>query len=483
MARRDVDVSVQFMSLARITVIAAGAAVAAAAPAAAQSPLWPATPRTIVSVTDRDIGLPTLAFTSQGHPLATAWLSEGNFVSPSTGSTRLYSANSSISPFSSRGSAVLVAAPAMYAAHQAAYLRMPGTSGTRSLAYPPKPVRLGASTASVTKGGVGTFQELTTRAKAPYGSIAATPGGDVAAAWIEQKGEDSILRLSLRKPSSSFGTPSTIVGDGVASNVKLAYAANGDLVVAFQRALRKGDTVTRGVYVRIKRRGKQIGPIQSLGPTRSFTAIAVAAASDGSAVVGWGTQDGGEEANLPWVVRAALLKRTASSFSSAQQLDPGERAERPAGDVVATIADGGAASIAWSAVAGSRSAPSNPVRVASAPAGGRFATPVTLANNGAASGIATSANGTVTAVWGLIGPAGSDPTTNQIFASIRRPGGAFGLPEAVSARGRAEFAQVAIDPASGRPAVLWVSGRNVVGPPLGNGFGSPTLNYAIRAAG
>lgn len=472
------------MPTARIVMLAAAASLVAAAPAAAQSPLWPASP-TILSTADRDLGDATLAFTGDGHALATAWLSTGNLVSPSEGQTRLFAAAPGSTTFRARGSAVLAAAPAPYATRHAAYLRLPGTSGSRTLS-PADPVRLGASVAPVSESGIGTFQELTTRAKSPVGAalqgadIAATPAGDVAAAWIERRDDDSILRLSLRKPGARFGAPTTIVGAGAVSSIALAYGANGDLVVAFQRTLRSGGTRTRGVYVRIKRKGRQIGPIESLGPSSGYSVIAAAAAGDGSAVVGWGTQDTGEEANLPWTVRAALRKRGATSFSSAQVLDPGGRPQRPAGTVSATIADGGAATVAWSGISPRGTLLTYPVRAAGASPGGRFAAPVTLAASGAATSIATAPDGTTTVVWGLVPVSGDYQRSEQILAGVRRRGGSFGLPEAVSDRARAGFGQVAIDPVRERPAVLWVAGA-ALDAPLGRTFAAPELRYAVRA--
>jgi hypothetical protein len=46
-------------------------------------------------------------------------------------------------------------------------------------------------------------------------------------------------------------------------------------------------------------------------------------------LIAWGTQDGGEQADRPWIVRAATLAPGARRFSKAQTLDPGRGINRP----------------------------------------------------------------------------------------------------------------------------------------------------------
>jgi hypothetical protein len=192
-------------------------------------------------------------------------------------------------------------------------------------------------------------------------------------------------------------------------------------------------------------------------------------------VVAWGTQDLGEEANTPWIVRAAVRAGgpRPHAFHSAQLLESSEGIERPAGRVVAAIEPDATATVAWSGITGTTFPHAYPARAAATGASWRFGAATTLAPGAAVEDAATSDRGATVVVWATLPEPGNDQTTEQVFASLRPPGaGAFSPPEAVSAPERATQPRAAFDPATQRPAVVWIS-RIAVAP--------QTLRFAARA--
>lgn len=424
--------------------------------ARAQAP-WSA-PATIAS----DISAfswPALIFTGDGHALA---ILDGG----GTGElTRVLAADPGASTFTEIGRTLLLAGPTAYGRRGVAYVRAPAPPRGQSI-YDLRVTRLGVSLGTV-PGSLGRFRQLVRIALGPgdeSARIAADARGNVAAAWLESRHGHTILRVALRRRGHAFDRVTTLVGGPNVSDIALAYGANGDLVVAFERINPLAGEAKSVIAARVKRRGRQFGPIQSLGPSGGSSSIATAVSRTGRAVVAWGTQDGGEGVERPWTVRTTLLRSDADRFSEAQLLDPG-RVARPVGPVSAAIGRDGTATVAWSGVA-ARKLP-YPVRVATAGPTGRFGATAQLAPNGAARGVVTARDGTTTVLWGSL----TDPeaeTLDQIFAS-RRPAGArhFAAPEAVSPPEPAvNNAAIALDPRSGRPAALWI------GAP-GTPFGQP----------
>ncbi len=411
---------------------------------------------------------PALAFTGDGHALALLGGGAGQL-------TRILAAAPGASTFTEIGRTVPVAGPALYGRRGVAFLRTPlrAPATTRS---PTKFARLGVSLGAV-PGSLGRFEQLARVDVSQSGQItagiAADPRGNVAAAWVEPRGGRSLLRLALRPPGHAFGRATTLgEATGYLDDPPLgvAYGANGDLVVAFQRSrVRQVSESTLEFAVRVKRYGRRFGPIQSLGPSRGFSSLATAVAPTGAAVVAWGTQDGGEGVETPWTVRAAMLRSGARRFSKTQLLDPG-RVARPVAGVSAAIGRDGTATVAWSGVA-ARQLP-YPVRVATAGPVGRFGATMQLAPNGETLGLVTARDGTTTVLWGSVTDFEAE-TLDGIFAA-RRPDAAsrFAVPEAVSPREPVARAAIALDPQSGRPAALWVGSPGAPpGTPLD--YGSP----------
>jgi hypothetical protein len=427
---------------------------------------------------------PSLTFTGDGHALAT--LGGGGAGQP--GLTRILAAETGASTFTETGRGVLIAGPATYGRRGVAYLRTPSPAPGQSI-DDASVTRLGVSLGSV-PGSLGRFQRLARVAlytRDVPARIAADPSGNVAAAWIEPRGGRQpaigrrggwLVRVALRRPGHAFGRPRTIAeatGYTTIPPLDLAYGANGDLVVAFQRSRAKLlSHKTLRLAVRVKRRGRRFGPIQTLGPLQGSSSIATAVAPTGRAVVAWGTQDAGEGVEEPWTVRAAVLRPGARAFSKRQVLDPGA-VVRPMGPVRVAMGPDGTATVAWSSTSRSTG---YPVGAATARPTGRFGGAAVLAPKGVMLDVVTARDGTTTVLWSP----STDPegvVLDGIFAS-RRPAGASDFPaaEAVS-RDATTHAAIALDPRSGRPGVLWV-GRpdRAPGEPLDDAPG--VLGYSTR---
>jgi hypothetical protein len=230
--------------------------------------------------------------------------------------------------------------------------------------------------------------------------------------------------------------------------------------VGYQRSIRPagGGPVERRVEARVRRAGHSWGAPQRLGESSGFSEIAATAAADGRMVVAWGTQDIGEEANSPWIVRAAVRDGGPHVFHSARRLESSEGIARPAGRVATAIASDGAVTVAWSGIVGARFPHAYPAWVATARPGAFSFASQTLAPNAAVEDVTTDATGATLVVWATLAQIGDNQTTDALFASLR-PGAApaFSPPEEVAPAERASLPRAAFDPVTGRPAVVWVS--------------------------
>jgi hypothetical protein len=398
----------------------------------------------------------SLTFSGDGRALAT--LDGAAFGEP----TRILVAPPRSSAFTQIARAVLVAKPAPFGQRDVAYLRTPPPPPGPHPIDEIKVTRLGASLGRI-PGPLGRFQPLARIATSPrdvVARVAADARGNVAAAWLEpvRNSQRLAVRVALRRPGHAFDRPRTI-GEAVGycdcgAPLDLAYGPKGDLVVVYQRSrTRLVDHRSLEIVVRVARRGR-FGPSQSLGPARGSSSVASAVAPSGAAVVAWGTQDPGEEADEPWNVRAAVLRAGARRFSKAQLLDHG-RVGRPVGPVTAAMGPDGRATVAWAGI-GAGKLP-HPVRVATAGLTGFFGAAVRLAASGVALGVVTSPDRTTTVLWGPL----SDPEAEYldgISASRRSAAEAgFAAPEAVSAPGAVtNDGSIALDPISGHGAALWI---------------------------
>src|SRR5436190_19850014 len=220
-------------------------------------------------------------------------------------------------------------------------------------------------------------------------------------------------------------------------------------------------------FVARPRRG--FGPRLIVGPQNGFTNIAAAVNRAGKAVVAWGTQDGGEEANTPWTVRAATLPAGARTFRPAQTLYVSQGIDRPAATVALGLTDAGIATVAWSGVSGTRPSFTYPVLASTSDGAGRFGVPQEVAPNGALGDLALARDGRALLTWARVA-GGSYQITDQVFAALRPAGAtAFGPPEAVAPPDVASEPHAAFDPVTGRPTVVWSARPNGHDPSLGVG--------------
>ena len=294
----------------------------------------------------------------------------------------------------------------------------------------------------------------------------ANASGRVAAAWVEHHGrgdaEGIRVRVALGDVNRGYRRPRTLATGGLPTRdsgaVGVAYADNGDLVVVYSTTRREGRRDRPVVAARVRPRGGSFGPVQVLGRRQPLTELTVAPARNGRTLVAWGSQDSGEEAGRPWVVRAAVRPPRRVRFGRAQLLDPGETAERIPGRVALAVAANGRAVLAWSNARGGGRSFTYPVSAATTGTTGGFGPVIQLAENGAAGAAAMSARGDAVVVWSSLVPE-VDPFESQLYTAVR-PRGApgFGLPEAVSSPGAgAGGADIAYDPRTGRPTAVWQS--------------------------
>ena len=464
------------MWIRRLLPALAALALLPAAPALADPP-WSA-PATIAAGIPA-VSEPTIGFGASGLAVLSARLStEANGV-PSHGFTRLFGQQPG-GGFAGRARLVLAGPPAPYGANRLALLRVPLAAGDRTIRDLDDAPRSSLGYSYGRSGGplevqVEGYRRLTTRADRFSGAIAANARGDVIAAWVEHlRGRDHLV-AAVRRAGGAFGRPAVIGGTGTFGGVSVAVSPQGDLLVAYQRSTRSsaGGPIVRRVEARVRRARHDWGTPQRLGASSGFSAIDTAATEGGRMVVAWGTQDGGEEAGTPWIVRTALRPSGPHAFHSTQELERSQGIERPAGAVVAALAPDGAATVAWSSIAGANFPYIYPARVATAPPGAaRFGPFQTLSPSAAVGDVAVDDRGDALVVAATLPIPGDNQTSDQVFASVRPAGAAaFAIPELISAPERARLPQAAFNPVTHQPAVVWVSA------PQG---ATQTLRYSAR---
>ncbi|HEV7807257.1 MAG TPA: hypothetical protein VGO80_15650 [Solirubrobacteraceae bacterium] len=298
-------------------------------------------------------------------------------------------------------------------------------------------------------------------------SLAVNWLGEAIAVWRDDRG---VTRAAFRPAGARFGAPVTIFkgSNGQYPDLRAAIGTDGRAIVV------DGGAVVRA---RVRTRNRGFGPVMRVGRGNQSVRVSAAISNGGKAIVAWGSQDGGEDANEPWVVRAARLRRGGRRFSATQTLDAGSAAGRPEGRIALAFTPGGKATVAWSAVAIADR--SFPVMAAAAARGGRFGAAQQLAPSGAVGAVAVRADGAAVVVWSAL--AGSQQPV-QVFGSVR-PAGAltFGAPEAIGEPDEGFFPPiVAFDPASGRPTTAW--GSRPTGSATSSDHVDATVHVATRAA-
>jgi hypothetical protein len=252
-------------------------------------------------------------------------------------------------------------------------------------------------------------------------SIAANLDGDLAVAWFDDRGtRNDEVWVAVRRAGHRFGRPMRVAREAVRS-VSVAVGVRGDMLIAWNTAGK--------VRTRFLRRGNRgLNPVDTIRSREAFNArLRTRVAPNGRAVVGWTAafrSEGG--GGRPTHVEVATRPSGARRFRAAQLLFRGEQA--PVDDGSLEFDDEGRRA-AWTQDDG--------VMLSEAGAGGRFGPAAAVAPPDATlQDVASTGSGPVIA-WTLDG---------RLFVD--------GV--AVSdARQIAHDPDLAIDPRTGRPTVVW----------------------------
>ena len=202
------------------------------------------------------------------------------------------------------------------------------------------------------------------------GPAIAVHGDEVAVAWVEKVGlERHRYRIAFSRGGRAFGKPQTLATTELptrdSESIALAYGGRGDLIVAYSAGSRRPVVVER-----TRRRSGRFGSAHVLGERRRLTTLVADSNRHGAVLVAWGSQDSGEEASRPGVVRAA--ERLGLSFGPASRRRRGTRDFAPR-MLAANVSNDGGYTVAWNNVAGPAGA--GPSRSASRPRRSRAGAP------------------------------------------------------------------------------------------------------------
>jgi hypothetical protein len=473
------------------------ATLALAAPAQASGP-WSA-PVDVGPPSDY-VEAPRLAFSPAGIGLV-GWLvriggEPGAIGGPIQGHNDGYSGR--IAPLGASGapgpvgtlSDSIAAGPALDASGRGLLLRTLVLSCDPNCAYRRK--RMTWSNVS-RNGTVGRARRLATATMTDPPVLAVGARGDAVAAWSEYRPPASRrvlwgsfrIRAAWRPAGGAFGRPVTLLITQALDYehngaVTAAVGRSGRAVVVFADARERRGRDRRLVLAWTHSSRREFSRTLVVGRHAGFARMAGAVTDGGRVFVAWGTQDGGEQADRPWIVRAATLAPGARRFSKAQTLDPGRGIGEAVGGVVLAVAADGQATAAWSGVRRASSADlSFPVTTATSDRVGRFARATEIAPFGAVGGLAVRADGAAIVTWARsVGPV----LTGQASAAVR-PAGArfFGAAEPIADPDVASPPSAAFNPATGNPTAAWAARPTGVHTSMGIGR-TAVLRFATRQA-
>lgn len=233
-------------------------------------------------------------------------------------------------------------------------------------------------------------RELVPRAGAiDDAELAAIPGGGVAVAWLESTDDrNSTLLAAVRSPDGAVTRPVKLERREGAdpegpwiSDMAIAVTPEGYVLVVYASAGAARAVTLDGAGREVRR--------ARLGHAEAMTDVAVAAGAEGRAVAVWGGQDGGEERERPYEVRAATRRRGALRFGRAQLVDPGAAIESADNGPVAQLDDRGRAFLAWENIRGDGPDQSWDVYATRGTLGARFPPPVRVAHGYLVDALAT----------------------------------------------------------------------------------------------
>ena len=363
----------------------------------------------------------------------------------------------------------LAAPPAVLPGGRVALLREPIVADTNVV---PRRIRLSLSVGSLTRPVPrGRSRQVASYTRVPSDAgagpaMAVGPRGRLAIVWMAYRGDEFgfgrfRVQLAVRRPDGRFERTRTVASGALQSerttnSVAVAFGARRDIVVAYE--LSRPAPGRPEIVVRTLRRGRRFDRQQVLGPHAGLVGLEVKAAPSGRTIVAWATQDGGEQADTPSVVRAALRAPGARRFGPTLVMDPGDGIERVPGRLCLAMAPDGSAVLAWSNVRGRSPDWSFPARVAIAEAGAGFGPIAELTPNGGVADAIARSDGAMLVAWAR--PDSLIDAPPQTFAALRSGAGQpFGPPELIGesspTAGYDRGLEAAFDPRTGRPTVVW----------------------------
>ena len=238
--------------------------------------------------------------------------------------------------------------------------------------------------------------ELGARGRANSRALACGRHGRLAAAWVEYRADKVYaLRLALHGRTRTLATARAPYWDDGVTDVALAFAPNGELLVVY--------AIFHEVRAAVVSRSGQIGAPFRLGPALEVTQIAADTARSGRTVVAWTTIDSGEERNERRRIYA--VTRTRGGFGRPQLV------HRARGVVLnnftagaqtsirLAVAPNGRALLLWHTDAGTDPDGRYPLRVARARPHGRFGASRQLSPDAREGDVAIRSDGAALAVW------------------------------------------------------------------------------------
>ncbi len=352
-----------------------------------------------------------------------------------------------------------------------------------------------------------TLSEAATRPE-----VAITPGGEAVIAWWHFANPPgvSVLELATRSPGGSFSAPveiTSLPAGVIPGEAQLAISPGGDVLLAW--ASRDPESVVdpsaNFIEASVRPAGGAFSAPQVISPQPVV--------EKQSAFLGGAAIDDAGEATVTWdyeskendVIEAASAP-PGSPFSPAVQLTPGLAPEEDAIVPDVGVDTGGDLTVVWQLA----TATTDTVEAATRDGGG-FSTPVALSEPGQlafAPQIAAAPGGAATVVWelssapniilqGVTRPdpgspfsapidisaeegqasapnlaanangetlltwSGSDGSEQVVLASIRRPGGSFSVPVAISATSPDTMRPAAALDGAGDATVLWPRSNGV----------------------
>ncbi|MEV4419169.1 hypothetical protein AB0L40_04240 [Patulibacter sp. NPDC049589] len=324
---------------------------------------------------------------------------------------------------------------------------------------------------------------LVTRGKELAEDLVVGPGGHVLVVVAAKTPPDEGITSANERYRLAWSTAghrsrwSSLPVPGRAALLDATLDRRGAGVLLLQHATRTGYVVAARTF---DLRTRRLGPERTLDHTK-YDSIdgSVSVDEHGGAVLAWGIQDGGEEADHPYVVRAAFRRRGRTTYTSAVTLDPGGTRERPGGVPQTAMDDQGRAAVAWTQAIGELDGPTSP-RVAVATRTDRFGPTTALLPEGYVNLIAVHGGTTAVSVTGSA--VAFDPKTNSLDAppptvagvAFRRDAGPFGAIEPVATATPGDRGGLLIDSGTTGFRAVWEGAR---------AENKPALRWASRPLG